>query len=774
MPEYNFLNLSPFDFENLTRDVLQEHYGINLESFTTGRDKGIDLRYSKEKNNKLIVQCKRYDSYHSLKSNLREEYQKVKTLNPQKFILSTSVGLTPLNKDEIIKIFNGYIKEPSDIFGKNDLNNLLGQYPEIEKSHFKLWLSSTNILHKLIHSDIINRSEFEEENILREIKIYVRNKSYSEAVNILNQYNYVLISGIPGIGKTILARILIYNYLLKDFELVVISSDINEAESLYERGKKQLFYYDDFLGRNFLEESLKKNEDNRLIKFIERIKDSSNKKLITTTREYILNQAKLKYEIFADSNLEIAKCVLDLEKYSKLIRAEILYNHLFYSNLPRGYIHALLIDRSYLKVINHPNYSPRIIQFMTEKSKIDHISEREFFDFFIRNLNNPINIWEHSFENQISKSSKYLLYIMLVFDDQIFEEDLEKSFWEFYKNESSKFNFEISREDFINSLKELENTFIKISKVQSNRNNGVVEKNETKNLIQFQNPSIRDFLINKVRNNLNLIGSLIDSAIYLNQLFHVYTINSKHQPYKILLNDDLASKLFNKIIHKFESLKSIEIHIYSGNADKNYWKAEKSSDIQRLYKVASFLNPQKYTQIKNFIISQLSTLENKDNIYWRDKIFLIDLLIILKKDYKIEDKKYIVKAFSSIEQVEDISNLIKIKNYFPKLFRKLFNEDEDREEMKKKIIEVVNFEIDSISIDAKTYIGYAEELKSNLEEFEKNLEINFQDEIMDLENIMAEDPNNYAPGDYIDEEYQRNYSYNNEEKIIQNMFDSLK
>ena len=86
----------------------------------------------------------------------------------------------------------------------------------------------------------------------------------------------------------------------------------------------------------------------------------------------------------------------------------------------------------------------------------------------------------------------------------------------------------------------------------------------------------------------------------------------------------------------------------------------------------------------------------------------------------------------------------------------------------------LNLEIDSISIDVKTYIGYAEELKSNLEEFEKNLEINFQDEIMDLENIMAEDPNNYDPDDYIDGEYPRNYSYNNEEKIIENMFDSLK
>ena len=774
MPEYNFLNLSPFDFENLTRDILQEHYDINLESFTIGRDEGIDLRYSKEKNNKLIVQCKRYDNYNSLKSNLKEEYQKVKTLNPQKFILSTSVGLTPLNKDEIIKIFNGHIKKPSDIFGKNDLNNLLGQYPEIEKNHFKLWLSSTNILHKLLYNDIISRSEFEEEKIRKEINIYVQNDSFNDAISIVNNHNYVLISGIPGIGKTTLARILIFIYLLKDYELVVVSSDINEAESLYERGKKQLFYYDDFLGRNFLEERLKKNEDQRLVRFIERIKNSPNKKLIMTTREYILRQAKLKYEIFVNSNLEITKCIIDLEKYSKLIRAEILYNHLFYSNLPHGYIHALLIDKSYLEIIDHSNYNPRIIQIMIDIGKTGDISEREFFDFFISNLDNPINVWEHSFMIQISKSSKYLLYTMLVSDDQIFEKDLEKSFWKFYKNESSKFNFEINREDFINSLKELENTFIKISKVQSGKSYGLVKKNKTKNLIQFQNPSIRDFLINKVRNNINLISSLIDSAIYLNQLFDIYRIYSENKSYKILLDDDLVSKLINNIIQKFDNLESIELHRYYDNANKYYLGIKKLSNIQKLHKIASFLNPQKYAQIKNFIISQLSKLENKDNINWNDKKFLIDLLIILKKDYKTEDKKYIAKSFSSIEQVEDISNLIKIKNYFPKLYRKLINEDEDREKMKEKIIEVVNLEIDSISMDTKMYIGYAEELKSNLGEFEKNLEINFQEEITDLEAIIAEEINNIDPEDYLEGEYPRSYSHNNEEKIIEAMFDSLK
>ncbi len=774
MPDYDFLNLSTFNFEKLTRDVLQEHYAIDLESFTTGRDGGIDLRYSKEKNNDLIVQCKRYNNYNSLKSNLKKEYQKAKTLNPQKYILSTSVGLTPLNKDEIIKIFNGYIKKPSDIFGKDDLNNLLGQYPEIEKNHFKLWLSSTNILHKLLHNDIISRSEFEEEKIRKEINIYVQNDSFNDAISIMNNHNYVLISGIPGIGKTTLARILIFIYLLKDYELVVVSSDINEAESLYERGKKQLFYYDDFLGRNFLEERLKKNEDQRLVRFIERIKNGSNKRLIMTTREYILSQAKLKYEIFANSNLEIAKCIIDLGKYSKLIRAEILYNHLFYSNLPHGYIHALLIDKSYLKIIDHPNYNPRIIEIMTDIGKMGDISEREFFNFFISNLNNPTNVWEHSFMTQISKSSKYLLYTMLVSDDQIFEKDLEKSFWKFYENESSKFNFKINREDFINSLKELENTFIKISKVQSDRSNSLVKKNKTKNLIQFQNPSIRDFLINKVRNNIDLISSLVDSAIYLNQLFDIYRIYSENKSYKILLDDDLVLKLINSIIQKFDNLESIKMFRYHENANKYYWKSMKLADIIKLYNLASFFNLKKYPKIAKFINTKLSKLENEGNIKYFDKGFLIDILVLLKEYCDIKYKKYIKKYFSSIENINDINNLTKIKSHFPKIFKKLFNDDRDIKEIEEEIIEVVNNKFDIVCHGEVFDIGIAEKLKSNLEEFEENLGIDFQEAIMDLENIISEEINNTNdPDDYL-EDYSRENSYSNEEKIIQEMFDSLK
>jgi len=405
---------------------------------------------------------------------------------------------------------------------------------------------------------------------------------------------------------------------------------------------------------------------------------------------------------------------------------------------------------------------------------VGRISERGFFDFFIKNLNNPINIWKHSFKNQISKSSQQLLYIMLISNDQIFEDVLEKSFWELYKNESNKLNFEINREDFINSLKELENTFIEISKVQSGRSCGIAKINKTENLIQFQNPSIRDFLINKVRNNIDLISSLIDSAIYLNQLFSIYRIYSENRSYKILLDDELILKLINNIIQKFDNLESIRMLKYHENANKYCWKAMKLANIIKLYNLASFFNLKEYPKVAKFIIIKLSQFEKKGDMKHYDKYFLMEILVILKKYYNFKYKKYIEKYFSSIGDIDDINNLIKIKKYFPKIFKEFFNDNRDIEEIEEEIIEVVKDEFDFVCNEEEVDLGVVEELKSNLEGFEKNLGLDFQDLIIDLENIMAEDPNNYDPGDYLEDEYPRNHSYSNEDKNIEDMFDSLR
>ena len=61
MANYDFGNiLSPLDFEHLVRDILSRDLDIELTSFSEGKDKGIDLRYSS---------CKKKRNYSSMQKS---------------------------------------------------------------------------------------------------------------------------------------------------------------------------------------------------------------------------------------------------------------------------------------------------------------------------------------------------------------------------------------------------------------------------------------------------------------------------------------------------------------------------------------------------------------------------------------------------------------------------------------------------------------------------------------------------------------------------------
>lgn len=58
--DYDFKQLFPHDFEQLSRDLIQARDGIILESFKAGRDQGIDFRHACATGADIIVQCKHY------------------------------------------------------------------------------------------------------------------------------------------------------------------------------------------------------------------------------------------------------------------------------------------------------------------------------------------------------------------------------------------------------------------------------------------------------------------------------------------------------------------------------------------------------------------------------------------------------------------------------------------------------------------------------------------------------------------------------------------
>ena len=59
MPSYTFHSLSDADFEELCRDLLQASLQLRLQSFTAGKDGGIDLLNASQDGD-TVVQCKHY------------------------------------------------------------------------------------------------------------------------------------------------------------------------------------------------------------------------------------------------------------------------------------------------------------------------------------------------------------------------------------------------------------------------------------------------------------------------------------------------------------------------------------------------------------------------------------------------------------------------------------------------------------------------------------------------------------------------------------------
>jgi Restriction endonuclease len=368
MGDYNFDNLSPYDFELLIRDLIQSAEGIKLRSFAPGRDRGIDLHgwESRQRPRAVIVQCKHmaHSPFANIRTSVREEKAKLDRLKrkPGRYILALTKPLTSENVDELFEILQPYCLSANDILDGAAIEQLLGSNEAVLHRHYKLWITSTPILQRILHAGIYTRSESYKEGLLRKSRTFVQPGAFSVARSILKDYHSCIISGPPGVGKTTLAEMLCLDYLAQDFELVVISEDVNEGDDVYAPDRKQVFIYDDFLGRTDIRKKLGKNEDNRIIQFIRRVQRSAGHRFILTTREYILRAAQQRYERLDTDEFDVLKCVIKMENYSQFQKGLILYQHLAFSeNIAREDIEDLVRSRSYLKIIEHDNYTPRHI-----------------------------------------------------------------------------------------------------------------------------------------------------------------------------------------------------------------------------------------------------------------------------------------------------------------------------------------------------------------------------------------------------------------------------
>ncbi|PDS48486.1 hypothetical protein CO662_28750 [Rhizobium anhuiense] len=151
--KYDFATLSADDFEDLARDLIGRECGVRFEAFTAGTDDGMDGRHAMA-TGAVILQAKHYlrSGFSKLKSKMREERRSIDELAPQRYILATSVALTPANKEDLAEIIGPALISTGDIFGADDLNASLRSHSDIETAHQKLWQQNTPVLEKVLTS----------------------------------------------------------------------------------------------------------------------------------------------------------------------------------------------------------------------------------------------------------------------------------------------------------------------------------------------------------------------------------------------------------------------------------------------------------------------------------------------------------------------------------------------------------------------------------------------------------------------------------------------
>lgn len=507
---HDFRQLSPLDFEQLVRDLLQAEMKVRIESFGPGKDGGIDFRFARA-GKTAIIQVKHYvDSpARSLVRAAAKENPKVAKLNPDRYIFATSAALTPALKDQILAVMPDAQLVVEDVLGREDINNLLGRHSHVLRQHFKLWLTDTETLDRIVHSGVYNRTDAELSVIKSLVPRFVQNDSVAAAEAILLRRGALIVAGEPGVGKTTLARILTWLHLAQDWRVFVVD-DLKEAMEICTPGEKRLILLDDFLGQISLTNDTIRAVDQRLPIFLDRVRGNNELRFILTTRSYLLSQAQMQSERLASEKVLAAELVLNVGTYTRSIRAQIVFNHIYFSDLTEEEKGSLVGDSFYLKMIDHRNFSPRLIDLLTsaDYQTLQHAPIR---DVVTSVLDNPAALWEIPYRSHLSEESRTVLRALFFYSQWASVEQLLQSFKRHWAVLGAPYADVTAIVSFRRALKPLEGSFIALST----------------GYVSFSNPGVKDFLSSVVITD-DLLRSVVKSVGTVEELNNAVTFFGRH------------------------------------------------------------------------------------------------------------------------------------------------------------------------------------------------------------------------------------------------------
>lgn len=655
--EYNLYNLSSEEFEKLSMDILSIYLEKEFRTFSAGRDGGIDIKQTSG-DNSIIGQCKRYENQTSLMNHIAKEIPKIVTKNPQEYYLFIACPLSEANHTKIFNMFSQFMTNQENIFDGNRICSLLSEenYSKVLEKNFKLWATTKTILNSLYNNESYIDSATLVNKIKEHQKFYVETNSYIEVVKSLYKNNIVLIKGGPGVGKSTISEMVVLNMLSKYKDLKLIYSsygNISSIKNIISRdvNAKELIYIDDFLGQIYLD--LKNEKVSNLNALIEYIKLNKNKYLLLNSRITILNEACNKYPSFDKKIEKMNIHQIEVKNLSRLEKAKILYNHLYFSKIPFEYKKEILDNQRYMKIIDHKNYNPRIIEHITNRYSKEK-SGLEYIKFIVSALNNPKQIWEEPYNTRLENIDKIFLLTLYGIGTNGVREEIHKSaFNEIIQNMFPEYT---TKDHYDECSKRLVDEFIQFT----------IDDYRRSKIVKVINPSINDVLKSKfgIFNSKYYKANLIVFEQYLNA-------------YK----DFLTTKLFEDLLI---SRKIYDLSYNEGSVNEAFMLyVDNNSNIP--------------VEMKDYFISFITN----NNLFKRYS-YGIDVKKVLKKlctsekfkKFNIEmlekgQFKKIILNILSVLDFKDMLNIFKLINFIK--VKEIINSSEGIDCIFDKIISEINF-----------------------------------------------------------------------------------
>lgn len=546
---FNYSNINDVEFEYLCKDILERKFGISLQRFAAGKDGGIDLTDDVTTHN-IVVQMKHYikSTVSTLISKLREEIPKVKELSPQQYYVCCAKELTAANKKGIYELFKNYMDSEENILTLIDIDDFLSlpENTDILRKHYKLWLNSTDILSEISNQNIFIDCDSLLYDIEKDKHLFIQTLAYDECLEALDKYGTIMLLGAPGVGKTMTSKMLVLYYAANDYRIRYTTngdiSDIKKSLSV-DKDKKEIVLLDDCLGQYYF--NMKDTQAGELIALLKYIHSNPNKKLIMNSRVTIFKEAQRQ-------SIELGKMVeekefkmytINMDAITLKEKARIFYNHLYYQNLPDEYFLSIVTDKGYWKIIRHPNYTPRIIEFVCLKSRYSTVTSEKYLAYILTVLENPKDIWENEYDHRLKEVDRILVSTLFSLTDTFISFELLKKCYNYRISTNPR--VDKTKDQFSETVSRLQGSFIKLIDVNSELHVGII------------NPSVNDFMSHRLKTSPTEAEDLRNSIISVQQVHRL--LNKKADEF-------LKEKFFSEEIldFNFESYLHKVVYLISG------------------------------------------------------------------------------------------------------------------------------------------------------------------------------------------------------------------